>query len=122
MPIPKIARVRSMDAPPGPHHPGPLLPASPPSCREKREWSAKNRVKPLQTSPSSPGRGCGRPGEEGRGDEGPQRRTPVAVRRTFGVRIAGYLALLLLASGCTVLMMDKRRVYQYEPAFAVSDP
>jgi len=32
------------------------------------------------------------------------------------------LALLLLASGCTVLTVDKRRSYEFKPEFTVSDP
>src|SRR5215203_5351648 len=50
----------------GPHHPGPLLPASPPDRREKREHGNA-----CGQSPLSPGRWEGRLGERGRGSEGP---------------------------------------------------
>src|SRR5262249_6447633 len=35
----------------GPHHPGPLLPASPPSVREKREKSTEEDLKPPLSRP-----------------------------------------------------------------------
>src|SRR4051812_45463904 len=67
----------------GPHHPGPLLPPPSPRpgeeggvsagcCRRDavcpRPWEEPKQIRPI--SPSSPGRSGGRPGEEGRGDEG----------------------------------------------------
>src|SRR3954463_13364806 len=60
----QICRPRSV----GPHHPGPLLPASPPSRREQRE-KEKNVLKPL--SPGGFGEGGG---ERGLGSEGQPRR------------------------------------------------
>jgi hypothetical protein len=51
-----------------PHSPDPSLPASPPTLRERGGRLVKRQIK--LTSPSSPVGKGGRPGEEGRGDEG----------------------------------------------------
>ena len=54
---------------------------------------------------------------------GPKTGCPTDFPRSWRrILLVGYLATLLLASGCTVLTSDKRRVYQFEHSFPVEDP
>jgi hypothetical protein len=75
-----------------PHHPDPLLPASPPSRREKREESLGKSVEASSENPLSPGGRGGGWERGGWGSEGSPRRGGSWLASRFAPFLAGLLA------------------------------